>query len=318
MTALLEIEALRVRAGATALLDGVDLTLEAGETLGLVGESGCGKSLLALAVMGLLPGGLAASGAVRLAGQELLGLADRDLCRVRGRQIGMVFQEPKLALNPVQPIGRQVAEGMRLQLRLGRAEADARTRRLLDQVGLQSGRVSPDAYPHMLSGGQRQRVMIAIALSGDPALLIADEFSTALDSTTQAQVVSLMAGLASERGMALLLITHDLRLAARAAGRIVVLYAGRVAETGPTDAVFARRLHPYTQGLFAATLQAGTKPGSLLSGIPGQVPDPRHRTPGCAFAPRCPRAEGDCVQSVPELGVSGGHAAACFHQRVAA
>ncbi len=317
MTALLDVEALRVRAGATALLDGVDLTLDAGETLGLVGESGCGKSLLALAVMGLLPGNLVASGAVRLAGQELLGMADRELCRVRGRQIGMVFQEPKLALNPVQPIGRQVAEGMRLQLRVGRAEADARTRRLLDQVGLQSGRVSPDAYPHTLSGGQRQRVMIAIALASDPALLIADEFSTALDGTTQAQIVVLMAGLAAERGMALLLITHDLRLAARAAGRILVLYAGRVAETGPTDAVFARRLHPYTQGLFAATLQAGTTPGSILAGVSGRVPDPYHRSPGCAFAPRCPRAEADCVQLVPALGGRGGHAAACLHQRAA-
>jgi peptide/nickel transport system ATP-binding protein len=314
MTVLLEVEDLRVHARCAALLDGVGFQLDAGETLGVVGESGCGKSVLALALIGLLPPALRASGSVRLGGVELLGLAEREMCRVRGARIGMVFQEPRLALNPVQPIGRQVAEGMRLHLRIGRAVSDARARALLDRVGLPAARVSGDAYPHMLSGGQLQRAMIAVALACEPALLIADEFSTALDMSTQAQIVALLAELSHEARMALMLITHDLGLVSQAADRMMVLYAGRVAEAGPTGAVFAARRHPYTQGLFAATLHGTrTTPGQALPTIPGQVPDPFARPPGCAFAPRCGRVRADCEAAPPALAGSV-HRVACLHQ----
>jgi peptide/nickel transport system ATP-binding protein len=314
MTALLEVADLRVTARGAALLDGVGFSLDAGETLGVVGESGCGKSVLALALMGLLPPPLSASGSVRLHGAEFLGLPERDMCRVRGARIAMVFQEPRLALNPVQPIGRQVAEGMRLHLRLARGAADARARTLLDRVGLPAA--SAEAYAHMLSGGQLQRVMIAVALARDPAVLIADEFSTALDMSTQAHILALLAELSHATHMALMLITHDLALVSQVANRMLVLYAGRVAETGPTSAVFAKRLHPYTQGLFAATLHGKhAAPGERLPTIPGQVPDPFARPPGCAFAQRCGRAQADCAAAPPALE-GGAHRVACLHPLV--
>jgi len=313
MTATLEVKDLRVHLRQTPLLDGIDLTLARGETLGIVGESGCGKSLLALALMGLLPPPLRATGSVCLDGQNLLTLPERDLCRIRGKRLAMVFQEPMLALNPVQTIGRQVAEGMRLH-GLNRADAEARTRRLLDRVGLPAARVAPDAFPHTLSGGQRQRVMIAIALASDPDILIADEFSTALDMFTQAQVMRLLAELSAEARMGLLLISHDLGLVAEAADKTLVLYAGRPAETGPTRAIFAAPRHPYTHGLLGATLHGTDIPsGSILAAIPGQVPDPAHRPGGCAFAPRCDRAAPDCHAAIPHLSGQYGHLAACFH-----
>jgi peptide/nickel transport system ATP-binding protein len=311
MGALLEVRDLRVHLRQTRLLDGIDLSLARGESLGIVGESGCGKSLLALALMGLLPPPLHATGSVFLDGRNLLALPERDLCRIRGKRLAMVFQEPMLALNPVQSIGRQVAEGMRLH-GLNRADAEAKTRRLLERVGL--ARVAPDDYPHTLSGGQRQRVLIAIALASDPDILIADEFSTALDMITQAQVMRLLADLSAEARMGLLLISHDLGLVAEAAAKTLVLYAGRPAETGPTRAIFAAPRHPYTQGLLGATLHAtDTPPGSILGAIPGQVPDPAHRPEGCAFATRCDRAAPDCPAAIPRLAGQGGHLAACFH-----
>jgi oligopeptide/dipeptide ABC transporter ATP-binding protein len=308
MTALLEIEDLRVTLRGTTLLDCVGLSLAPGETLGMVGESGCGKSLLALAIMGLLAPGMQLSGSVRLAGQELVGLADAAMCQVRGGKIGMVFQEPMLALNPVQPVGRQIAEGMRVHLGLARAEAEARARRLMDRVGLDPSLGT--SYPHRLSGGQRQRVMIATALACGPKLLIADEFSTALDMATQAQIVALLAELAAEAQMALMLITHDLGLAAQIATRVLVLYAGRVAEAGLAQDVFQHPRHPYTHALLGATLHGRrTRPGESLPNIPGQVPAPAERPQSCAFAPRCPRAQADCRASLPKLSAG----AACFH-----
>jgi oligopeptide/dipeptide ABC transporter ATP-binding protein len=319
MSALLQVEHLRVHLRQTRLLDGIDLTLDRGETLGIVGESGCGKSLLALALMGLLPPPLRATGSVRLDGQNLLALPENALCRIRGKRLAMVFQEPMLSLNPVQPIGRQVAEGMRLQLGLNRADAEARTRRLLDRVGLPPTRIAPGAMPHTLSGGQRQRVMIAIALASDPDILIADEVSTALDMITQAQVMRLLSELSAEARMGLLLISHDLGLVAQAAARTLVLYAGRAAESGPTRALFTAPRHPYTHGLLGATLHAtNTPPGSHLAAIPGQVPDPTQRPAGCAFAPRCGRAAEDCHAAAPPLAGPGGHLAACFHPLAAA
>lgn len=323
MNALLRVDDLSVRlrsGGRTAaVLDGVGFTLAAGETLAVVGESGCGKSMLALALMGLPPPGATLSGAVRLDGEDLLTLPEAALCALRGRRLSMVFQEPMTALNPVRPIGWQIAEGMRLHLRLGRAEVETRVRRLLDRVGLPAARVSPDAYPHTLSGGQRQRVLIAMALACDPALLIADEFSTALDMTTQARILALLGELAAERRMALLLITHDLGLAAQAAARVLVLYAGRVVESGATRPVFRAAAHPYTRGLLAATLHGrAVPPGQPLPTIPGQVPGPFDRPPGCAFAPRCARAQADCRLGVPVSLPSGtpgaeGTTVACLH-----
>jgi oligopeptide/dipeptide ABC transporter ATP-binding protein len=308
VTTLLEIDELRITLRGTALLDGVSLSLAPGETLGVVGESGCGKSLLALAIMGLLPPGMGAAGRISFDGRALLDLTDREMCQVRGRKIGMVFQEPMLALNPVQPVGWQIAEGMRVHLGLARAEAEARARRLMDRVGLDPALAA--AYPHRLSGGQRQRVMIATALACGPGLLIADEFSTALDMATQAQIVALLAELAAEAQMALMLITHDLGLAAQIATRVLVLYAGRVAETGAAHDVFRNPRHPYTQALLGATLHGRrTQPGQPLPNIPGQVPAPAERPAGCAFAPRCPRVQDDCIASRPKLSAG----AACFH-----
>jgi oligopeptide/dipeptide ABC transporter ATP-binding protein len=307
---VLAVDDLRVALGGIALLDGISLRVNAGETLAVVGESGCGKSLLALSVMGLLPRGMRAAGRIALAGQNLLGLPERALCGVRGRDIGMVFQEPRLALNPVQPVGRQVAEGMRRHLGLGRADAGARAGALLARVGL-AGETAA-RYPHMLSGGQLQRVMIAIAIACRPRLLIADEFSTALDMATQAQMIALLAELAAESGMALMLITHDLGLAGQIADRVCVLYAGRVAEAGPVRAVFSRPRHPYTAGLLQATLHGVPKtPGERLAAIPGQVPSPADRPAGCGFAPRCGRAEPDCGVA-PAMGAAE-HVAACWH-----
>ena len=329
MTALLEVEDLSVHLRQdrreAAVLDRVGFSLEAGSALGIVGESGCGKSVLALSLIGLLPQAMRASGMIRLDGTDLLTLPEPELCRVRGRRVAMVFQEPMRALNPTQPIGRQVAEGMRLHLRLGRAEAEARARRLLDRVGLPGLVVSPQSLPHRLSGGQRQRVTIAIALACDPALLIADEFSTALDMTTQGQILELLAELVAERRMGLLLITHDLGLLSRVCARALVLYAGHAVETATTPALFVNRAHPYTEGLFASGLHLGTAiPGSLLPTIPGQVAPPFARGDGCCFASRCPRVQPDCLPEQPPLVVIGAsedmepRRVACLHPLIAA
>jgi peptide/nickel transport system ATP-binding protein len=261
--------------------------------------------------MGLLPAGLSATGSVRLQGQNLLSLPDAALCRLRGRRMAMVFQEPLLALNPIQPVGRQIAEGLRIH-GAGRAAAAAKTLSLLDRVGL--GQIAPEAFPHQLSGGQRQRVMIAIALACEPAVLIADEFSTALDMVTQAEILALLAQLTAESGLALMLVTHDLGLLASIAAETMVLYAGRVAETGPTSRILSNPSHPYTQGLRAATLHGGTAtPGGALPTIGGQVPSPSQRPVGCAFAPRCARAAADCLPTPPPLLGPPIHQVACRH-----
>ena len=295
------------------VLSGVSFGLPRGESVGLVGESGSGKSMTALAIMGLLPEGARVSGRVAFDGRDLLAASEAELCAIRGRRIGMVFQEPMTALNPLLSIGAQVAEPLRLHLRLARPDAQARARRLLERVGLPPARISPDLYPHQLSGGQRQRVVIAMALACGPDLLIADEPTTALDVTVQAQVLDLLAELARETGMALLLITHDLGVVSETVGKVLVMYAGRVVEQGPTAEMFARMSHPYTRALLAASpRETGGRPVA----IPGQVPDPLHRPSGCAFAPRCARAQADCVASVPPLRGAGAHRAACLHPHV--
>ena len=319
--ALLEVNGLSLEIatpeGAARVLDGVDFALERGQSLGIVGESGCGKSMTALAVMGLLPEAARAGGRIRLDGEDLLAMDEAALCAVRGRRIAMVFQEPMTALNPVKTIGFQVAEGLRRHLGLGRAEAEGRALRLLARVGLPAPRFPPALFPHQLSGGQRQRVMIAMALACEPDLLIADEPTTALDVTIQAQILDLIAEAAGEAGMALMLITHDLGVVWENTEQMIVMYAGHVVERGATKEVFARMAHPYTRGLFAAQPGAAHEAAegrARLATIPGQVPDPARLPAGCVFAARCERVSDLCRRTAPpEAAIAPGHGAACHH-----
>ncbi|NWG73861.1 MAG: ABC transporter ATP-binding protein, partial [Rubrivivax sp.] len=263
---LLDVSNLRVtlntaRGPADALRD-VSFTLDRGDTVGLIGESGCGKSITALALMGLLPEGAQVSGSIRLDGQELTALDEAGWCDLRGRRIGMVFQEPMTALNPLHTIGRQVAEPLRVHRGLSAAAARAEALRLLERVHLPQAARRLDAYPHQLSGGQRQRVVIAIALACGPDLLLADEPTTALDVTIQREVLDLIAELVADGGMSLLLISHDLGVMARSVARMLVMYGGTVVEDGPTAAVFERLAHPYTRALFAARPRLGLARGT--------------------------------------------------------
>jgi len=319
---LLDIAGLSLRIptteGMAEILTDVSFSLERGESIGLVGESGCGKSMTALATMGLAPESAQVRGAIRFDGQDLLTTDETGLCAIRGRRIAMIFQEPMTALNPVMGIGAQIAEGLRLHLHLGQAQAEDRARRLLDRVGLPAPRFSPQLYPHQLSGGQRQRVVIAIALACGPDILIADEPTTALDVTIQAQILDLIASVTDETGMALIMITHDLGIVAETTERMLVMYAGRIVEQGPTAEVFARMAHPYTRGLFAASphaVVAGEDVGRMrLAAIPGHVPDPVHRPAGCVFAERCARRTEACHADVPAAATVGpDHTAACIH-----
>jgi peptide/nickel transport system ATP-binding protein len=310
---LLDVQDLRLMLpsaqGPVAALRGLNFTLERGQTLGLIGESGCGKSLTALALMGLLPEGARLQGALHFDGQDLAQLDEPAWCRLRGRRIAMVFQEPMTALNPLHTIGRQVAEPLRLHLGLSAAEARARALALLERVQLPQAAQRLDAYPHQLSGGQRQRVVIAIALACGPALLVADEPTTALDATLQHEVLQLLLRLVQEDGMALLLISHDLALMARSVQRLAVMYAGRFVEQGDTAQVLANPAHPYTQGLLAARPRLGAghsrrgRAGDVapLATIPGRVPGLHEMPPGCAFAARCAQAGDACRSAVPQL-----------------
>ncbi|MBL8587726.1 MAG: ABC transporter ATP-binding protein [Methylobacteriaceae bacterium] len=328
--ALLDIDDLAVTLadarGDLDLLEQVSLSIGRGESFALVGESGSGKSLTALAVMGLLGERMQARGRILFDGRDLGGLDEAAMCDLRGKRIAMVFQEPMTALNPVRRIGAQIGETLDLHLELTAAERSARIAHLLERVGLPAPRFSPDLYPHQLSGGQRQRVMIAMALACGPDLLIADEPTTALDVTIQAQILDLIAGLVAETGMALMLITHDLGVVSEMAGRVAVMYAGRIVESGRTEDVFAAIRHPYTAGLLAASPHAALAGGGRgdaiaggrrprLAAIPGVVPDAAHRPAGCAFAPRCPRAAEDCRTARPPLRAMErpGHLAACLH-----
>ncbi len=308
----LEVE-LQTPRGPLPALRGVTLSVGRGEAVGLIGESGCGKSLTALAVMGLLPEGARVRGSIRLDGQELTGCDDAELCRLRGRRIGMVFQEPMTALNPLHTVGRQIAEPLRLHRSMSAAQARAEALRLMERVRLPHAARRLDAYPHELSGGQRQRVVIAIALACGPELLVADEPTTALDVTTQREVLDLIAELVQADGMGLLLISHDLGVMADRVQRVLVMYAGTVVESGPTGQVFQQRAHPYTQGLFAARPRLGLARGTRLATIAGRVPDLAALPPGCSFAPRCPQALPGCSVSVPlPVPVGARHAAACW------
>ncbi|HUQ43286.1 MAG TPA: ABC transporter ATP-binding protein [Candidatus Limnocylindria bacterium] len=313
--ALLEIRNLDVEfrtiAGPVHAVNGVDLDVRAGEIVGLVGESGSGKSVTSRAVMGLLPRRTSTiRGSIRMAGDELVGLPERTYRRVRGERVAMVFQDPMTALDPLYPAGDQVAEALRFHFGLGRGPARARVRELFGQVGLDADAVI-DAHPHQLSGGMRQRVMIAMALACEPELLIADEPTTALDVTIQAQILELLGRLVRERGMALLLITHDLGVVRALCERAVVLYAGQVAEAGPVEALFAEPLHPYTAGLAASIPRIGERRRRLPQ-IQGTPPDPIAIPPACPFSPRCPIAIEICrIERPPLRPVGPAHTAAC-------
>jgi peptide/nickel transport system ATP-binding protein len=304
---------LQTARGPARALRGVSFALGRGETVGLIGESGCGKSITALALMGLLPEGAQVQGSMRFEGQELVGLDEAALCRLRGDRIGMVFQEPMTALNPLHPVGRQIAESLRLHKGLPRAAARAEALRLLERVQLPQARERLDAYPHQLSGGQRQRVVIAIALACGPALLVADEPTTALDVTVQREVLELILELVREDGMGLLLISHDLGVMADTVQRVLVMYGGTVVESGPTAAVFARLAHPYTRGLFAARPRLGLKRGTRLATIAGRVPELQDMPAGCPFAARCELAIDACRVALPvNVSVGLGHEARCL------
>ena len=313
---LLEVDRLAVHMptadGRVPLVREVSFSIERGETLGIVGESGCGKTMTALALMGLLPDGAIPSGRVLFDGEDLVAAKEERLCQLRGNRLAMIFQEPMSALNPVHPIGRQIAESLILHRGLSRGEARAEAVRLLELVRLPEPRARLDQYPHQLSGGQRQRVMIAIALACQPDILIADEPTTALDVTVQAQILDLIHDLVEELGMALVLISHDLGVVGDITDRVLVMYAGRVVEGGPTVDLFHRRAHPYTRGLFAALPEPGRTRGSALYAIPGTVPDPRQPQTGCAFADRCYLVEDACRAALPPMvEVGPGHAALC-------
>lgn len=303
---LLEVSDLTIqlptRRGLVQAVRHVGFALERGATLGLIGESGCGKSLTALALMGLLPEQAQVSGSIRLDGQELLGLSERRLCALRGNRMAMVFQEPMTALNPLHGIGRQVAEPLRLHLGLGRRAAQARAVELLERVGIAQAAQRFGEYPHQFSGGQRQRITIAMALACGPDLLIADEPTTALDVTVQQQILALLQELVAEHSMALVLISHDLGVIAQNAEQLLVMYGGSVVESGMTEAVFRQRAHPYTRGLFAARpqmLPAAARPPGHLPTIAGTVPELADLPAGCPFAGRCAFTAQACFAQAP-------------------
>ncbi len=319
--ALLDIRGLKTHFktddGWVHAVDGVDLRVEAGETVCLVGESGSGKSVTAMSVLKLLPmpPGRIVAGQVLWDGRDLVPLPPAEMQRLRGREIGMVFQEPMTALNPVYTVGEQICEGLRLHEGLSRAAALDRAAELLALVHIPMASRRVHDYPHQFSGGMRQRVMIAMALACKPRLLIADEPTTALDVTIQAQILDLLAELKERLGMAVLLITHAMGVVAEVAQRVVVMYAGQVIEEGSVEEVFQRPWHPYTQGLIRSIprIDADAARGARLVSIPGTVPSLIEPPPGCRFAPRCAYARDACTQATPALREVGpGHRVACI------
>jgi len=315
---LLEVRDLRTvfdfEDGVVRAVDGVSFALERGQVLGLVGESGCGKTMTALSLMRLVPpAGRIVAGQVRLEGRDLLGLPEREMRAVRGAGLAMIFQEPMTSLNPVFTVGGQIAEAIRLHRRVRRRTAWARAVELLDEVGIPEPQRRARDYPHRLSGGMRQRVMIAIAISCEPRVLIADEPTTALDVTIQAEILDLLRTLRERRGMAVVLITHDLGVVAEQADEVAIMYAGRIVEHASVLDIFERPLHPYTQALLRSMPSLGGERRGRLEAIPGQVPDLRHLPSGCHFRDRCPKAVGPCAEVEPPLEEKArGHAAACI------
>ncbi|MGW8886200.1 ABC transporter ATP-binding protein [Streptomyces sp. NPDC055749] len=301
-------------------VDGVSFDLARGEVLAVVGESGCGKSVTSMAVMGLLPPTARVGGSIRLAGRELAGASEKELQKVRGKDIAMIFQEPMTSLNPVLTIGRQIGEVLRRHQGLSKKEARSRAVELLELVGIPAPARRIEEYPHQLSGGMRQRVMIAIAVACDPAVLIADEPTTALDVTVQAGILEVLQSLRERLGTAIVLVTHDLGVVADAADRVLVMYAGRPVEQAPVHDLFAAGRHPYTRGLLGAVLRPGGEGKRRLPEIPGLVPSLDSQPDACTFAPRCARADDTCTGSRPgfkaidrQAGADASHRAACWH-----
>jgi oligopeptide/dipeptide ABC transporter ATP-binding protein len=318
VTALLEVRDLAVsfpgeNGARLRAVDGVSFALDGGTVLGLVGESGSGKSMTALALMRLVPSaGHIDGGSVRFDGRELLSLPEADMRKIRGEGLAMIFQEPMTALNPVLTVGNQIAEAVRLHRPVGRRAAWERAVELLGEVGIPEPAQRASEYPHQLSGGMRQRVMIAMSISCEPRVLIADEPTTALDVTIQAGILELLHQLREQRGMALLLITHDLGVVAEQAHEVAIMYAGRIVERAPVGEIFARPLHPYTQALLRAMPALGVR-RERLETIPGQVPSLAHLPSGCAFHDRCPLAIAECATAPPPLEEkTPQHFAACI------
>jgi oligopeptide/dipeptide ABC transporter ATP-binding protein len=309
---LLSVSDLAVSFGPTRVLEDVSFDIAEGEVLGVVGESGSGKSMTALAIMGLLPMHGTATGRIVFEGRDLLTLPEREMQRLRGERVAMIFQEPTSSLNPVFTIGEQIAEVLRRHRGMDRRAAHAEAIALLKLVEIAAAERRVDEYPHQLSGGMRQRAMIAIALACRPKLLIADEPTTALDATVQAGILDLLRGLRRELGMAVLLITHDLGVVSDICERVVVMYAGRIAETGPAGTILDRPAHPYARALLAAIPRLEGPIGDLPA-IPGVVPAPADFPKGCRFAPRCGFAQPACEAAPPPLrGLPSGTAVACI------
>ena len=324
MAALLEVESLRThfftRDGVVRAVDGVSFSVDPGETLAVVGESGCGKSVTSLSIMRIIasPPGRIVAGRVLFEGRDLLALTEEEMRAVRGNAISMIFQEPMTSLNPALTVGRQIAESLVLHRGLSRDAAMAKAVDMLRKVRMPEPERRVRQYPHELSGGMRQRVMIAMALACGPKLLIADEPTTALDVTIQAQILELMRDLARETGASIILITHDLGVVAEMAQRVVVMYAGRKVEEAPVEALFGRPRHPYTRGLLGSMPHLGDsvrgEDRKRLVEISGMVPSLKDEQPGCLFAPRCPNAIARCSQDAPPLSAHGpGHWAACWN-----
>ena len=321
--ALLELHELSVtfdtEDDTVTVVDRVGFEVEAGETLGIVGESGCGKSVTALSIMGLLPkpAGRIQGGDIRFRGESLPSLPPERMREIRGNRIAMIFQEPMTALNPVHRVGRQLAETYALhQPDLNDEVVARRTLGLLEQVGIPAPEQRLREYPHQLSGGMRQRVMIAMALASKPDILIADEPTTALDVTIQAQILELLRDLQRDTGMAIIFITHDLGVIAELCSRVVVMYAGRVAEQASIEPLFAHPVHPYTRGLLSSIPRLEDEPKTLLNTIPGVVPSVEELPSGCRFANRCPYVKDLCNRDAPELvAAAPGHRVACHRWR---
>jgi len=312
---------LKVRSGTVRAVDRVSFSLAAGETLGLVGESGCGKTMTALSILRLVPEpGQIVGGSVRFQGKNLLDIAESEMRRVRGKNISMIFQEPMSSLNPVVTIGQQISEAIVLHEGLSRRDARDKTVEMLTLVHIPEARRCIDYYPHQISGGTRQRVMIAMALCCNPKILLADEPTTALDVTIQAQILNLLRELQAKFGTAVVLITHDLGIIAQNADRVVVMYAGKIVEVANVDELFMRSLHPYTKGLLASVPQLDGRPTDdaltrpRLTELAGSVPSLLELPSGCAFEPRCPYATSVCQTTTPVLEEKHpGHLAACWH-----
>jgi len=299
----------------THALGGVSFQVKSGETLGVVGESGCGKSVTALSILRLLPKltGKTVGGAIRFHGRDLLKCSDQEMRKIRGNRIAMIFQEPMTSLNPVYTVGRQIAEAVQIHTKASRSDAMARAQEMLQLVRIADPDRRVNNYPHEMSGGMRQRAMIAMALACSPELLIADEPTTALDVTIQAQILRLIVDLKERMGTAVMFITHDLGVVAETCQRVIVMYAGRVVEQASVGELFARPAHPYTQGLMRSVPNPRRDRRQRLPEIPGIVPTLREPMVGCSFAPRCPFATGRCREETPTMRDIGvGHAAACW------